>query len=77
MEKAKDNKKEEMENQYVSAVTIYSDNISGICSFIEVPNENEKDEDKSKLLCNVEQRIFILLNFRGIYNLNLMTGLIF
>jgi hypothetical protein len=52
----------EMGGNYVlNAVTLhYSDNISGICKFIEVSNEDE-DEGEG-------QSRFIILNFHGIYN---------
>ncbi|GBC18582.2 hypothetical protein GLOIN_2v1769896 [Rhizophagus irregularis DAOM 181602=DAOM 197198] len=50
--------KEEKKNFILNDVTCYySDSISGICSFIEVTNDDD-----------VEQRRFIIFNFRGIYN---------
>ncbi|POG75676.1 hypothetical protein GLOIN_2v1475226 [Rhizophagus irregularis DAOM 181602=DAOM 197198] len=57
-------KNKEIEVNYVlKAVTCYhSDVISGICKFID---SGEVDKDKS---CDTQQRRFIILNFRGIYN---------
>ncbi|CAB5370384.1 unnamed protein product [Rhizophagus irregularis] len=58
--------KEKVENKnYVlkSVTCYYSNNISGICKFIEVTSE----EDSSKY--DSELRRFIILNFRGIYNI--------
>ncbi|RGB41636.1 hypothetical protein C1646_751929 [Rhizophagus diaphanus] len=71
-EKIKDNGKEK-ENYVLKAVTCYySNNISGICSFVEeTPDEDEKDKDKVKKDKDKDKNKlnkFIILNFRGIYN---------
>jgi hypothetical protein len=50
--------KKEEESHALNKITLYySNSISGICNFIEVTSEDD-----------IEQRRFILLNFRGIYN---------
>ncbi|PKY38934.1 hypothetical protein RhiirA4_439703 [Rhizophagus irregularis] len=58
----------EKENYVLKAVTRhYSNEISGICSFVEeapVEDEKEKDKDEDKN----ELKKFIILNYRGIYN---------
>lgn len=57
-------KKGEKIDYVLKTITCYhSDQISGICRFIEVSGEDDRDKS-----CNNEQRRFIILNFRGIYN---------
>ncbi|RGB41646.1 hypothetical protein C1646_751942 [Rhizophagus diaphanus] len=73
-----DNEKEKKENYILKAVTRhYSNNISGICSFVEeAPDEDEKDKDKDEKVKDKDEKDkdknelkkFIILNFRGIYN---------
>jgi hypothetical protein len=63
-EENKEKEKGENKGYILNAVTrYYSDKISGICRFIEVSDDDDKD--KSRV---TEQRRFIILNFRGIYN---------
>src|SRR5581483_591596 len=53
-------------NEYYVPSTVtsyYSNNISGICRFIE-----DLDEDKYILNLNVKLKRFIILNIHGIYN---------
>ncbi|PKY33126.1 hypothetical protein RhiirB3_451804 [Rhizophagus irregularis] len=62
----------ENENYVLSAVTCYSyEKISGICKFIEASNDDDlsKDDSSEYNSHNSELRRFIILNFRGIYNI--------
>ncbi|RGB38581.1 hypothetical protein C1646_812538 [Rhizophagus diaphanus] len=75
--KEKENEEKEKENYVLSAVTCYSYNkISGICKFIEASNDDDSSKDDSSKddsseynSYNPELRRFIILNFRGIYNI--------
>ncbi|RGB24235.1 hypothetical protein C1646_773379 [Rhizophagus diaphanus] len=63
-----ENDHEENENYVLSAVTYYYYyNISGICKFIEASNDD--DVSSGHYSHNSELRRFIILNFRGIYNI--------
>jgi hypothetical protein len=60
------------ESYILSAVIChYSNEISGICKFIEVSNDDDssKDDSSEYYSHNSELRRFIILNFRGIYNI--------
>ncbi|GBC49398.2 hypothetical protein GLOIN_2v1787114 [Rhizophagus irregularis DAOM 181602=DAOM 197198] len=68
----KENEENEKENYVLSAVTCYSYNkSSGICKFIEASNDDDSSKDNSSEYNshNSELRRFIILNFRGIYNI--------
>ncbi|RGB30630.1 hypothetical protein C1646_765101 [Rhizophagus diaphanus] len=73
----KENEEKDKENYVLSAVTCYSYNkISGICKFIEASNDDDlskdgssKDDSSKDGSHNSELRRFIILNFRGIYNI--------
>jgi hypothetical protein len=77
-EKENEEKEKETKETYVlSAVTCYAYNkISGICKFIEASNDDDSSKDDSSKddsskdgSHNSELRRFIILNFRGIYNI--------
>ncbi|CAB4474212.1 unnamed protein product [Rhizophagus irregularis] len=73
----KENEEKEKVNYVLIAVTCYSYNkISGICKFIEASNDDDlskddssKDDSSEYNSYNPELRRFIILNFRGIYNI--------
>lgn len=68
MEKKSGEKEKGMKKKYdLSGVTCYySNNISGICRFIEVSNENDQPSNDFQL------KRFVILNFHGIYNFALL-----
>ncbi|CAB5320432.1 unnamed protein product [Rhizophagus irregularis] len=61
----------ELNRSYIiSAVTChYSNKISGLCKFIEVSSEEDSNKDYLSKYDYSELRRFIILNFRGIYNI--------
>ncbi|GBB90169.1 hypothetical protein RclHR1_17030002 [Rhizophagus clarus] len=61
------NEKRDEENYVINAVTCYySNNISGICRFIESSSEDNVDKSRDVV---IKLRRFIILNIHGIYDL--------
>ena len=58
-------------NEKAAVVCHYSDDVSGICKFVDLSDSSKNSLEQEKQL-----KRFIILNFRGIYNFEFNEGLI-